>query len=202
MNKFCSNCGTPRDEAFAFCGKCGVKLSMAADITPITKDSLIEQPNNTSAIEQAPGSRTLSFRLLAWISVGLLILGIVVSESAKRSPENSGKVASESVSEYYVFTAKEAIEFWNDSLGVRLNQKDKFSKIVFPSLREKPVFYSAPYYTLLIFPTAESLELDRVNFESDVDFYGNGWVTCSNVAVVFPIARQKELSGANDVFCK
>lgn len=202
MNRFCSNCGTPRAEAFAFCANCGSKFQAVVDEPQPEADSPKGISNTNSAIEQAAGSRSLSLKLIAGISVGLIILGSLISVIAKKESGDSNSVVVDSVSEYYVFSAKEAIKFWDKSLGVSLNQKDKFSKIIFPSLNENPIFYSAPYYTLLIFPTAEALELDRANFESDVDFYGNGWVTCSNVAVVFPVARQNELSKANDIFCK
>lgn len=202
MNRFCSNCGNSREETYAFCAKCGTKFQRILDEPkPATGDPL-EIPKITSAIEQAAGSRSLSLKLIAWISVGLLILGFLISTISKKDSGNSSPVVDESVSEYYVFSANEAIKFWDKSLGVSLNQKDKFSKIIFPSLKADPIFYSAPYYTLLIFPTAEALELDKANFESDVDFYGNGWVACSNIAVVFPSSRQNELSKANEAFCK
>ena len=202
MYGFCSNCGTPRSEVFAFCAKCGIKFQGVVDEPQSVVDSPKGISETDSAIEQAAGSRPLSFKLIAGISVVLIILGILISVIAKKDLGDSSSMAGESASEYYVFSAKEAIKFWDKSLGVSLNQKDKFSKIIFPSLNENPIFYSAPYYTLLIFPNAEALELDRTNFESDVDFYGNGWITCSNVAVVFPVARQNELSKANDIFCK
>jgi hypothetical protein len=155
---------------------------------------------STEAVDSVSiSSATILNILSVALGIGIVVAIALHANSNRLLPESEMSVNS---SEYYVFTSEEVLDFWNRNLGTQFSQEDRFIGSLFPSISEEAKLYSAPYLQLMFYPTAEALELDRMNFESDVESLGNGWVACSNVALVFPLSRQKELDRANDVFCK
>jgi len=81
---------------------------------------------------------------------------------------------------------KSVITFWNVKLNASFDQEDRFVKVLFPSLREVINIYSIPYYQLVFFSSEEALRNQKDLLSTDTEANGSGWVSCENVAVVFP----------------
>ncbi len=78
------------------------------------------------------------------------------------------------------------ITFWNEKLNSSFDQEDVFVKALFPSLKEVTDIYSIPYYQLVFFSSEEALLNQKDLLSTDTEANGSNWVSCGNVAVVFP----------------
>jgi len=90
------------------------------------------------------------------------------------------------------------IAFWNIKLDSSFDQEDRFVNALFPSLREKTSIYSIPYYQLIFFSSREALLNDKDLLSTDAKAMGSNWVSCENVAIVFPSKYFDEFDKANE----
>ena len=207
MAIFCAKCGAEQSSQNSYCASCGTKIESLEQLDSKSGQVKIENQESRSDSNQKKGMANYS-KIVTGVVAGLVVLGFITSHNSGRDSkeENSPAPVSTSASptsEFYIFSNKEAVDFWNRNLGINLNQKDRFVGSLFPSLTSKVEIFSAPYYQLLIFPTSEDLAQDQSNFESDVDSQPNrSWATCSNVAFVFPESQLDEITKINDEFCK
>jgi hypothetical protein len=123
-------------------------------------------------IKRAPNQKKLVLMILTGL-VGSLLL-----TSCQSSPNpNSTKNMNE----------QSVIRFWNKKLNVSFDQEDRFVKTLFPSLRDTINIHSIPNYQLIFFSSEEALVKELDSLSADTDVNGSSWVSCVNVAIVFPV---------------
>jgi len=88
-------------------------------------------------------------------------------------------------------------------LGVSINQDDPTRGITVPDISSEVDIWSAPYITLLIYPDANALTLDKDNFQSDADNLNGSrsWESCKNLIVINPPSKQSKIVSAMSNWC-
>ena len=89
----CRSCGMRNESDSAFCANCGARLSADTSAASPIREAPKRQPPKTHKGRYVPPVRKRSYMAAALAAVGVIILGVVISQRSKKDSINEGQVA-------------------------------------------------------------------------------------------------------------
>lgn len=201
----CPNCQIQYFGKESFCSKCGnpvIKREILISSGAFENSNQVHKVYGNSISRRSRVKSIKSSNLVIAVIGLFLVLGVVATlnyganESVQSKKTEVGSPISESL----------AVDQFSQKLGFEINQKEIFSRLVFPNIAESVVFYSAQgkNFNLLIYPTAEALRLDSANFKTDFNnfFIGQEWESCENIVAVFSTNLRNAVNSTVGHWCE
>jgi hypothetical protein len=100
-------------------------------------------------------------------------------------------------------STSELVSAFSAGLGLSVNQSDVARGVTFPSISKSVDIWSAPYFSLLIYPSSGEQSSDAGNFQSDYSTLNSSrsWESCQNFVAVFSPEMQSKVDSVVSKWC-
>ena len=214
----CSECGADLAPHQKFCAVCGIELEWP---TALREDKLAPEEiasiasgafkmSNSNSYKSA--SRFISKQEIVGVIGGVLALLIILTLAkgsiTNNGPQDSGNNStSTSTQDSSIISGQpstsDLVSAFSSGLDLNINQEDVIRGITFPSISKSVDVWSAPYFSLLIYPSADEQTADSTNFQSDYSSLNSSrsWESCQNFVVVFSPEMQSKVDSVVAKWC-
>ena len=214
----CSECGADLAPGQKFCAKCGIEIEWP---TTSKEDTLTpdESTPDASGVFKMSDSNTYkrASRFTSKQQIGafiggllalLIILTLAMGSITNNGPQDSGNNSTSTSTQDSSMTSgqpstSDLVSAFSSGLGLNINQEDVLRGITFPSISKSVDIWSAPYFSLLIYPSADEQTADSTNFQSDYSSLNasRSWESCQNFVAVFSPEMQSKVDSVVAKWC-
>ena len=126
-----------------------------------------------------------------------------VEATSSASSDSTSSASSAGPTYASAIPTPEIVKSFSTGLGVQISQNDPSRGATFPDISSAVDIWSAPYVTLLIYPSADALSADNANFTQDFNNLNSdrSWESCLNVVALYPASMQSQVDTVTNAWC-
>jgi hypothetical protein len=207
---FCLACGLVAPDAAKFCPACGAEIQITKPESSNGENLIHEALGNVADSPRPRSKAPLIWGVGTFLVVIVLIIAVLSGGGSNTDTTGGGSntdTTSSNGSQYLTSqgqpSTSDLVSAFSSGLDLNINQEDVARGITFPSISKSVDVWSAPYFSLLIYPSADEQTADSTNFQSDYSSLNSSrsWESCQNFVVVFSPEMQSKVDSVVAKWC-